>query len=203
MRHTSSTRPHRRELNMITISGPPLSGKTTLWRILRERLSGQFEFVPDLPRLALETLDPNLKAWNMPEFQHYVGFAQLLREETEPKGCERIYDKSLIDALAYWRALFGSGSDSPPWSTAILPCRYRLAFVCDHTDIDVDAQGLHTVHLGERDSIAKEVLRTVSVSADRTVHLSGPSSGRLELAMAELDRLPPIFDWEMSRGCRD
>jgi nicotinamide riboside kinase len=173
---------------VITISGPPFSGKTTLWHALRERLAGRFEFVPDLPRLALEALDPDLRAWSTPEFQHYVGFTQLLREHAEPKGCEGVYDKSLIDALAYWRALFGSGT--PPWSAAMGPGRYRLAFVCDYTDIDLVARGLHTVHLAERESIEREVLRAASESADRTVRLSGSPSARIELAMAELDRLP-------------
>jgi nicotinamide riboside kinase len=175
-------------MSMVTISGPPLSGKTTLWQALSERLSGRFEFVPDLPRIALEKLDPQLRAWSTPEFQHYIGFAQLIAEHANSEGRVVVYDKSLIDALAYWRALFESGT--PPWSAALHPGRYRVAFVCDYRDIDAAvARGIHTVHLGDRESIEREVLRGAGESADRVICLSGPPAARIGVAISALDLL--------------
>ncbi len=69
--------------------------------------------LPDLPREALETLNPSLNAWDDPAFQHYVGYRQLLEEQTEAASLI-VYDKSLLDAVAYWDVLSGMAARSGP-----------------------------------------------------------------------------------------
>ena len=147
---------------MITISGPPFSGKTTIWRALQGALGEQALFAEDLPRLALEALDPAFSAWSAPEFQDYVGFAQLLAEQSAPAGREMVCDKSLIDALAYSRVLFDVRS--PSWSAALTPGRYRLALVCDYRDIDMAPDRLQQVHFDRREQIEQQVLELAAAT---------------------------------------
>lgn len=173
---------------MITISGPPFSGKTTLWRDLKGTFGDQIEFIEDLPRRALEALDPILSAWSAPEFQDYVGFAQLLAEQSAPAGRKLVSDKSLIDALAYSRVLFSE--PSPPWAAALTPGRYRLALVCDYRDIDTAPDRLQQVHFDRREQIEHEVLALAGSYASRVVRLSGSPAMRLGAARREIEGLP-------------
>ncbi len=172
---------------MISISGPPFSGKSTLWAALQHKLTGRFHFVPDLPRQALETLDPGMSAWSVPEFQGYVGFAQLLAEQAVPPNRVAVCDKSLIDALAYARVLFAQ--QEPSWSGALAPGRYALALVCDYRDVDAAPDGLHSVHIDLREQIETEVLALADISAARVLRLSGSPTARLARAVAEIEHL--------------
>lgn len=172
---------------VVSISGPPGAGKSTLWHALQAELDARFQFIPDLPRAALETLDPALEAWNDRDFQHYVGYAQALAETGTPQDLVTIADKSLLDAVAYWDVLFGDGP--PRWVSALRPNRYAIVFLCDHHGVMPDRQGVQGLHLDARDRLAERIEARATTAAPSVVRLSGRHGERLQRALAELATL--------------
>ncbi len=174
-------------MKVVSVSGPPSAGKTTLCTQLAGVLRADALFVPDIPRAALERLDPALESWNDPEFQHYVGYAQLLAERREGRELLRVCDKSLIDALAYWDVLF----DGPPpnWARGISSTHYDLVLLCDHTEVVPDQGSLGSVHYDLREPLAHRIDELARDAAHRVVMLSGSRSQRLARAVSEIDNI--------------
>jgi nicotinamide riboside kinase len=169
-------------MSRISISGPPAAGKSTLWSDLRQAIGPAAAYVPDLPRLALETLDPRLSAWRDPLFQHYVGYRQLFEEAREADLM--ICDKSLIDAVAYWDVLFGG--ERPSWASEASRKRYALVLICEHHGIDADIETVQGVHADFRDQLAEKIGEVASHSPTRLVRLVGDPHQRLRQALAEI-----------------
>ena len=74
-------------------------------------------------------LNPSLNAWDDPAFQHYVGYLQSCFKSTQAASLI-VYDKSLLDAVAYWDVLFGDGR--PKWASELSVERYDVVFLSDH-----------------------------------------------------------------------
>jgi len=154
--------------------------------------------VPDLPREALQWLDPALEPWNDLAFQHYVGYAQLLAEERSKGETITLCDKSIIDALAYWNILFGT--EAPRWARATEAARYALVLRCDHAGVAADRDSLQGLHLGLRDPLAKRIDEIARDAGVRVVTLSGTRAERLTLALTEIHDLPALAHPRTSRG---
>lgn len=174
---------------LVSISGAPIAGKTTLWRGLRARLGNGADFVSDIPRLALETLGPARAQADLVAFQHYVGFAQLIAEQSDAMTV-RVFDKSLLDALAYWDVLV-RGASRPAWAPSDAESRYALAIICEREPgmrADGAVQELHE-HLG--DSLAARIREHAAEHAARVVTVIGDPKTRLETALAAIAEIEP------------
>jgi nicotinamide riboside kinase len=169
---------------VISISGAPGSGKSTLFAQLEDVLGAAATFMPDLPLTSFQALDPTLEAWADPDFQHYVGFSQLMREAGAGNGETLVFDKSLLDAVAYWDVLFGASK--PRWTASLGEGRYELVLLCDYHGIEPRPEPIHRVHLSLRERLAKRTAELAELSARRVVRLSGARDERLDLALTEL-----------------
>jgi nicotinamide riboside kinase len=188
-------------VRLVSVSGPPGAGKTTLCAQLMEVLGADATLIPDLPREALERLDPTLESWNDPAFQHYVGYAQLLAEERDGHERIRLCDKSLVDAIAYCDVLFDGRR--PRWTRPVFPARYALVLLCDHADVVPDPQSLQGLHLALRDPLAQRIAEIAQDAAPRVVGVSGTRSTRLALALSEIDDVTAAAGLGRSRRIAD
>ncbi len=170
-------------MRRVSISGPPAAGKSTLWADLRGALDPSTLFIPDLPRQALERLDPALGAAQDPLFQHYVGYRQLVEEQQAAPLL--VCDKSILDAVAYWDVLHGG--ERPGWAGEARSDRYQLVLICDHLGIEPNLETVQGLHAGFRDELAKRITGIAAESPARVVRLSGDREERLSRALLEID----------------
>jgi nicotinamide riboside kinase len=171
----------------VSISGTLLSGKTTLVSELRNELSTHAAHVSDIPRLALQSLERRIVDADLEGFQYYVAFAQLLAEDALCHAPIKLLDKSLLDALAYWRTLVSDRS--PAWADAITADRYAVVFICDPADIpSTSSDPIQIPHLEQRNAIQGTIVSLAEqLNVDR-VAVSGPVEHRATTVMRELRR---------------
>ncbi len=165
---------------LISISGSPLSGKTTLIEKLKKNLLIPIDIVSDLPRLAIDRIGLELTQFDQKAFQHYIGFAQLLAEETNvPSNTIRILDKSLIDAVAYWDVLIRE--PRPIWASALHAQRYAFVFICDHKDVISHGDNMQQLHKMHRDTLNEAILRVACEMTDNVKIISGDIDTRQKI----------------------
>src|SRR5262245_22470485 len=135
---------------LVSISGPPMSGKTTLHNALAHRCPPNLPttFSPDLVRESINDLGVKFVEQDRRAFQEYVGFAQYLAERRMPMGQVGILDKSLIDAVAYWDVFVGG--KRPIWASKVQGA-YDLVFLCAHREIQVRGSAVDVMHAAYRD----------------------------------------------------
>jgi nicotinamide riboside kinase len=170
---------------LISISGPPISGKTTLINRLKKELPVVVDVVPDLPRLAIECIGSELTQRDQKAFQHYIGFAQLLAEEAElSDDTIRILDKSLLDAVAYWDVLIGESR--PVWASALQAQRYAFVFICDHKDIIPHGDDVQQLHKAYRDTLGDQIFQVAHEVTNQVKIISGDISTRHQTIIATM-----------------
>lgn len=168
---------------LVSISGPPMSGKTTLYQALRLAPSVSEWFgvqAPDIVRKAIETLGIDLAETDRRAFQHFVGFSQLVAEEkafTEGGG---IFDKSLLDAIAYWDVLIKD--DRPAWASELTINRYDLVILCSYQEIPARGSSVDLMHAGHREQLSNAIKELASEYARDVVVVSGTPAQRLQKA---------------------
>ncbi|HEU0240251.1 MAG TPA: AAA family ATPase [Micromonosporaceae bacterium] len=181
---------------LVSISGPPRSGKTTLHKILRQ--SYQFDapvtFVPDLVRQAIDNIGVDFAETDRQAFQDYVGFAQYVAELRMPTGRTGILDKSLIDAVAYWDVLVGG--KRPVWAS-LVHRRYDLVLLCGHEEVPVRGSAVDLMHSALRDRLAKAVAAVAQEADSKLVWISGSLAERVATAVGH------IGDPLLTRGSGD
>lgn len=172
---------------LVGISGPPASGKTTLWTDLADRFAEQLEFLPDAPRKLL--VDGRLAAASRGDraFQEMVGESQIASEDRAGGRIGRVCDKSLVDAVAYWDVLVKG--TPPTWAAGLTPIRYAISFVCDYRDIETTDDPLQQVHFEHRVELAARIEALATSASARVVHLSGPPDRRSAEAHRQIERL--------------
>lgn len=173
----------------VSVSGPPCSGKTTLVEAVMRRLEPRIVSLPDLPRRALEDLASQAVRleWKPEEFQHYVGFSQVLAEAALPSVSFRLLDKSLVDAVAYWDVLVGGRR--PGWSRALTKKTYDAIIVCDYRDVEAPPKGIAQTHYHLRSRLAAAIEEVAVESCENVMVLSGSRTTRVAKAVKLLERL--------------
>lgn len=174
--------------HIVSISGPPLSGKTTLFQGLSQRFPGLSATVADIPRQTLETIGAGVWERDLVAFQHYIGFAQLLAEDTGERSPGIVLmDKSLIDATAYWDVLIGG--PGPVWAADVLKRQYALVIMCNHEEIGAPPDRLQSQHMQLRAQLAIAIERIARSCETPILHVSGDQSTRLARAAEALSSL--------------
>ena len=170
----------------VSVSGAPCSGKTTLVSDLKSLLPQHTKYTPDIPRQAIEALGDTLCLRDLAAFQNYVGFAQLLAEANPPSKDAFLHDKSLIDALSYWRVLVGE--PEPAWAMELSPDRYSIVLLCDWRELSLPTDDpIQKIHWHARSVIADEIEAIASRSSLSIVRVSGSRIDRLKIAFAAIN----------------
>ena len=174
---------------LLSVTGPPMSGKSTLWEGLESALGGAAVFVPDLARRALTAVRPETMARDQSGFQHFLGYEQLVAEERASAAADDtsalvVCDKSLIDAVGYWDVLVGA--PWPTWADKVVG-RYSLVVYCDPTDVTASPVGLSELHFAQRDRLAEAILAVAKESRTAVVTVSGSPERRVEQVLYHLD----------------
>ena len=172
---------------LVSISGPPFSGKTTLIKKLQDILPTSVKIVQDLPRAAIEQLGSDLPQADLVAFQHYVGFAQILAEnDVAQDSAIGILDKSLIDAIAYWDVLVAK--PRPIWASVLQPERYAMVFICDHKEISAQGDWVQSLHRQQRNALGERILHIAEEYCSEKIKIiSGSVSERVNTTIAELN----------------
>lgn len=177
----------------ISISGPLLSGKTTLINLMKKNITSQIEVIYDIPRQAINLLGSTFCEKDITGFQNYIGFQQLIEENTQLRdGLKfRILDKSLIDCVAYWNILVKR--ETPVWAECLNSNRYTLVIICNHRDIKAYTNdSIRHPHMKYRNELASEIDRITKFYNFPVLHVSGSVEKRLETVLSELKRLSII-----------
>jgi predicted ATPase len=174
----------------VSISGPPLAGKTTLFNAVREHCSRRrrdITFVGDLVRQTIESLGVGLVESDRAAFQHYVGFRQLAVEAELDSTKLVILDKSLVDAIAYWDVLVGG--NRPIWSAQLERDRYGIVVLCDHAEIGETGNEIDLMHASLRDRLAHQIITVSGGVSTKVISVAGSRSQRLDTVLAAIDSL--------------
>ena len=172
----------------VSISGPPLSGKTTLYNDLRHALRDydpQPIFIPDRVRASIELIGVGLAEADRPAFQHYVGFSQASAELEVSDENLVIFDKSLLDAVAYWDVLVGG--QRPQWASILQSDRYDLVVVCDHRGIAEQGGDIDLMHVDLREQLADRISTLANKMSSCIMPVSGNRSERFSSVRSAIE----------------
>jgi predicted ATPase len=175
---------------LVSISGAPLAGKTTLHAQMSEYFAATreaFRFVADIPRQAISRIGVELAERDRAAFQHYVGIAQLVAEGESQSPGTSIFDKSLLDAVAYWDVFLGGRR--PDWCNKLARDRYELILVCDHTEILPHGDTIDLMHADARDDLGRRILTVATDLGLPIVRVSGKQRERLSTAIRAVESL--------------
>jgi nicotinamide riboside kinase len=170
---------------LVSISGPPQSGKTTLYDALRTyftstELYPRPRFSSDVVRQSIARLGVDLAEADRLAFQHYVGFRHLVTEAEFDAVDLTILDKSLIDAVSYWDVLVGGRR--PVWASLLTPERYGLVVLCSHEGIQTRGGDIDVMHADLRDSLASQIAVVAREASHCVVRVTGDRDERLAAA---------------------
>lgn len=178
--------------HLVSISGAPWSGKSTLWTGLASILGARphTHFILDRPRRALALLGNDLAQSNLRGFQDYIGIGQLVAEEDARSSATLVIcDKSMIDAVAYWRTLIGA--PPPSWASKLTHDRYDLTVLCPHDEISTEPEGLARIHAPLRQQLAETVRDIATSSSQVLLEVSGQRDERVAMVIDEIERTFP------------
>lgn len=172
---------------LISVSGAPCSGKTTLWHAL----SAHYDFIAlaeDLPRRAHRHIGSEMITADERAFQNFIGFQQFLTEEEMSSNQPiTLLDKSLIDALSYWDVLVGG--ERPTWAKQA-EGRYAICFVTNPSDVDESqVDDIQIRHWHIRAELDRAIHRWANKLSVNVVPLSGPLESRIKSAMVAIEAI--------------
>lgn len=164
----------------IAVTGTYSSGKTTLANALRRTFDGLASLVQEQPRRVIRAAGNSLM--RDADVRSYLVVSQLLRELELSQRYIQISDGSVISNLAHDRLLL----HPPPSRERLLHDfsfqHYDVAFVCDHSTVDLEIDGERFTDPTLRHALAREAPAIASSLAREVILLTGSRGERLQQA---------------------